>query len=379
MRTLILGAGFGGLTVAFELRRRLGEDHEIVLVDRKERFSMGLRKLWELVGHSTVAEGSRARADIGDGIRFVLDEVQEIHSAARAATVGGQRLDGDHLVVALGAEPRPDLVDGLAENGLDVWDVANVARARDALAAFEGGQIAIVIAGAPYTCPPAPFECAMLVDEALRARGIRHRSPMLVSTVLPILLPAAGKAGSDFVAGQLDARGIEHQAGAAVERVEPGKVVFAGGEREFELLIAVPPHRVPAVVTESGLTGESGWVAVDPATLETASPGVFAVGDVNHIPLANKLALPKAGVLAELEGERVAAAIAAEIRGDEAPPPFDGHGFCFLELGTGAAAYVEGDFFAEPEPRVSVTAPSAASAEAKRRFEAERLQRWFGA
>src|SRR3972149_127894 len=58
--TLILGAGFGGLTVATELKRLLGTDHEVVLVDRNEYFSMGLRKLWELVGHATVADGSRS-------------------------------------------------------------------------------------------------------------------------------------------------------------------------------------------------------------------------------------------------------------------------------------------------------------------------------
>jgi NADH dehydrogenase FAD-containing subunit len=34
-RTLILGAGFGGLTVATELRGLVGPEHEIVLMDRR--------------------------------------------------------------------------------------------------------------------------------------------------------------------------------------------------------------------------------------------------------------------------------------------------------------------------------------------------------
>jgi len=54
-RTLILGAGFGGITVATELRRLLGDDHEVVLIDERDEFSMGLRKLWELVGIGTIA------------------------------------------------------------------------------------------------------------------------------------------------------------------------------------------------------------------------------------------------------------------------------------------------------------------------------------
>ena len=64
-RTLILGGGFGGIAASVELKRLLGDDHEVVLVDRKPEFTMGLRKLWALVGHGTIAEGSRARALLG--------------------------------------------------------------------------------------------------------------------------------------------------------------------------------------------------------------------------------------------------------------------------------------------------------------------------
>jgi len=135
---------------------------------------------------------------------------------------------------------------------------------------------------------------------------------------------------------------------------------------------------VPAVVKASGLTGEGEWVKVDKGTLETSSPRVFAIGDVTQIPLAGGLQLPKAGAIAELEGERVAAAIAADVSGAAPPSPFDGTGVCFIEMGTSEAALVLGEFFAEPEPRVTLEAPSPLHAEEKRRFEAERLERWFG-
>ena len=57
-RTLILGGGFGGIAASVELKRLLGDGHEVVLVDRKPEFTMGLRKLWGLVGHGSTAEGS---------------------------------------------------------------------------------------------------------------------------------------------------------------------------------------------------------------------------------------------------------------------------------------------------------------------------------
>ena len=378
-RTLILGAGFGGLTVATELRRLLGEGHEVVLVDRRERFFMGLRKLWEVVGIGTMDEGSRPRELLAErGIRFRQGRVTAIDPGQRAASIEGETVDADHLVIALGAEPRSDLVPGLGEHGFDAWARPSIPRLRDALEAFDGGRLAIVIAGVPYKCPPAPYELTMLLDEWLRERGLRDRTELSVSTMQPILLPNAGKEGSAWIGEQLASRGIGHAAGRKVERVEEERVVFAEGELEFDLLIGVPPHRPPAVVEDSGLTGEFGWIGVDQETLETERDGVFAIGDVTQIKLANGLPMPKAGIIAELEGARVAAAIAAQLSGDPPPPPFDGSGYCFIEMGKSTASLVEGEFFAEPEPSVVVREPSASHAEEKHRFEAERLERWFG-
>ncbi len=144
------------------------------------------------------------------------------------------------------------------------------------------------------------------------------------------------------------------------------------------MLIGVPPHRPPAVIAESGLAGEGVWIAVDPATLRTTYEHVYAIGDVTMIKLANGLALPKAGLMAELQGQVVAAAIAADVLGEDPPAPFDGQGFCFMEMGKTSATLIEGDFFAEPEPRVRLGDVSSTHAEEKHRFEAERLERWFG-
>ena len=377
-RTLILGGGFGGITVATGLADALGPDHEVVLIDRAERFSMGLRKLWELVGHATIADGSRPRATLAArGVDVRREEIRGIDPGARAASTDSGTVAADHLVVALGSVSRPDLVPGLAEHGHDVWDVAGVPPAAAALAGLEGGRILILIAGAPYPCPPAPYECAFHLDQHLSERGIRDRCRIEVATVQPILMPNAGREGSAWMAERLGERGIETHAACAVDRVEAGRVVLEDGELEFDLLIAVPPHRVPEVVEGSGLTGESGWISVDPGTLETAHPGVHAIGDCTAIKLANGLPLPKAGLISELEGDRVAAAIVAEVRGEPAPAPFDGRGQCFIEMGTDVAALVEGDFYAEPEPRVEIAPPDRANAERKRAFESERLVRWF--
>ena len=91
---MILGAGFGGLAVATELGRLLDDGHEIVLVDRREHFSMGLRKLWEVVGLGTIAEGSRARSELaGRGIRFLRREVTTIEPGSRVAVLDDETLE----------------------------------------------------------------------------------------------------------------------------------------------------------------------------------------------------------------------------------------------------------------------------------------------
>jgi sulfide:quinone oxidoreductase len=378
--TLILGGGFGGITVATELRRLLGADHEITMVDRGERFHMGLRKLWDLVGIGSVAEGSRSRAALDrHGVRFLRREITAIDLFGRQAVTAEGTIAADFMVIALGARPRGDLVPGLAEHAHSVWDPEGVPPLKAALDRLERGRLAIVIAGVPYPCPPAPYECAMLLDDHLRERGVREDVELSVTTLQPMLLPNAGKAGSEWLAGQLTARGIGFAVGRRVERFEPGRAIFADGELEAEVMIAVPPHRAPAVVEEAGLLGEGQWVPVSPSTLETGHPGVFAIGDVTGIKLANSLPLPKAGIMAELEGQRVAAAIAADLRGEAAPPAFDGNGFCFMETGKATAAMIQGEFFARPEPRVTLAESSAENARRKHEFEAERLRRWFGA
>jgi sulfide:quinone oxidoreductase len=327
----------------------------------------------------SLEQGYRSRKILtGLGIDFLRRRIESIDPVGRRAVTDDGVLDGDYLVVALGAEPRPDLVPGLGEHAHNVWDAEGVPDLKAELDRFRKGHIAIVIAGVPYTCPPAPYECAMLLDNHLRDRGVRERTKLTVTTLQPMLLPNAGKAGSGWLAGELQARDIGFRVGSKVERIESGRIVFADGDLEADLIIAVPPHRVPPVVKQSGLTGEGEWIAADPATLETRYENVFAIGDVTGIELANGLPLPKAGLMAELEGRRVAAAIAAAVRGSASPPAFDGRGFCFMETGKKSAALIQGDFFAQPEPVVELQEPSQDYAEAKHRFEAERLERWFG-
>jgi sulfide:quinone oxidoreductase len=132
------------------------------------------------------------------------------------------------------------------------------------------------------------------------------------------------------------------------------------------------------VVRESGLALDSGWVPVNSRTLETSFPGVYAVGDVVQIMMANGKPLPKAGVFAEAMGETAADHIAATLAGQEPEAAFEGQGGCYLEVGGGQAMVVRGHFMAVPEPEIELSEASTQYLQEKRAFEEQRLQSWFG-
>jgi sulfide:quinone oxidoreductase len=376
-RALILGGGFGGIATAVALRERLPEQDEVVLVDRREDFVMGIRKTWHLLGMSPLAYGTRHLSQLaGRGITFVLGEVQAVDPGRLQATVNGDMLEADALVLAMGAHHDPDAVPGLAEHGRNAWSRDGLEHAHTAIEEFRGGRAVVGIFGMPHSCPPAPYELALLLADRLDARGVR--AEVSVFTPAPISLPVLGAAGCAVLDARLADRGIGFLPGHSATAVSRDAVACANGQSvPFDLLLAVPPHRVPSVLAEAGLAAADGWVRVDRATLDTGHPGVWAIGDCTGIALSNGLALPKAGLFAQHEGEVVAARIASTLRGEPATETFDGSGACFLEMGGGEASAVSGDFFADP-PAVELTAPSRAQREEKERFEAERLAAWFG-
>jgi sulfide:quinone oxidoreductase len=376
-RILVLGGGFGGLAAATRLRLRLPESVEVVVVDRQPRFMAGLRKSWALVGAADLGRGERPLASLeARGIRFVQGEIESIDVETRSAFVDGQRLQAEAVVVGLGSQPVPEAVPGFADHVLNVYDRAVVPRAAQAILEFRGGRIGIGIFGSPYPCPPAPFEMACLVRDALTARGVAAN--VEVFSPAAMTLPVLGASSCSVIETRLAEYGVAFLGNHKPTSVEAGKVEFQGRSREYDLLLGVPAHACPKVIVESGLVDGAAWVRPDPATLQTRFPGVYAIGDCIEISLANGLALPKAGVFAEAQGITCAERIAASLLGRPSEARFSGEGYCFLEVGEGKAMRVAGDFLATPAPAVTVEEPTPQAHAAKRAFEAERLTAWFG-
>jgi sulfide:quinone oxidoreductase len=192
-----------------------------------------------------------------------------------------------------------------------------------------------------------------------------------------------GVAGPDVsaaVRSVVESKGIRYHPAHQISAADPvaRRLTFANGTvAEFDLLIYIPPHRAPKVVRDAGLLNESGWIPVDRQTFTTASPGVYAIGDVTTVPLTMGKPLPKAGVFAHGQAEVVAANIARKRTGRGEPRVFDGMGQCFLETGDGRAGIGQGNFYGEPAPQVKLRSPSRWWHVAKVFFEWRWLRQWF--
>jgi len=146
---------------------------------------------------------------------------------------------------------------------------------------------------------------------------------------------------------------------------------FADGtELPFDLFLGVPTHHVPAVVAESGMAVD-GWIPVNPLTLETSYPGVFAVGDVTSV------GTPKAGVFSERQAGVAADRIISIIRGGAGTSEYDGYGTCYLEFGHDEVARRPSQFVSGQPPVGTFDSPSEVLAAEKAEFGASRIQRWF--
>jgi len=386
--TLILGGGWGGLTAAHHLRGQVSSEHRIAVIERSATFSLGVSNLGLMTGERETRQIQRQMAKLRRaGIEWIHAEVRAVDPEARSVETDAGTFTGDYLVVAMGADLVSGSIPGFEEAAHNLYENDGAAAIHDELELLEGGRIVVLVAGAPFRCPAAPYEAAMLVEAWARANGIRNQVEIDLYSPESIPMAVAGPAVGQALTGFLDRRGIGHHFEHPVTGIDQASrtIRFGDAQAPYDLLIGIPPHRAPAALREAGLVDASGYVPVhpqtlellaDPDTLEVHYPGVYAIGDVAAVRLLNAMLLPKAGVFAEGQAQVVADTIGADIHGEARPRAYDGHGFCYVDVGDGLAAYGTGDFYAYPGPRVRLEEPSIEGRRAKAEYE-DLLDTWF--
>jgi sulfide:quinone oxidoreductase len=373
-RLLVLGAGFGGLELTTLFTESLGDSLDITLIDKSDTFTFGYSKL-DVMFHGTPVESVRLPYAnfVKPGVRFLRETVVAIDPAAKRVTTDRGAYEADYLILALGADYDFAATPGLAD-ATEFYTVAGAERIGKMLPAFSGGHVIIGLCGAPYKCPPAPSEAALMMHDYLTARGIRQKCRITLITPFDIPIPPSPETSRALLEAFAE-RDITFMAEREVKSVDATRriaVTDDGQQHPYDLFLGVPVHRAPKVLDEAGLT-EGGWVPVNKYTLETRFPGIYAIGD------CAKQGTPKAGLFAEGAARAVATALIARMRPGFAAVPHEGKGSCYLEFGGGLIGRVDVDFFSNPAgPTGRYFPPTLAMRANKEQFGATRRARWFG-
>jgi sulfide:quinone oxidoreductase len=353
MRNLvILGGGTAGTMVANRMRRRLGDDWTITVVDRDDRHPYQPGYLFvPFDGASTGLVRSR-HSYIGDRIDFLVAEVDRIVPEGNVVLLAdGRSLAFDYLVVATGVSPRPDLTPGLLGDQwrrsiFDFYTLDGAQALREALLRFDHGRLVVHVAETPIKCPVAPLEFCFLADSWLRRRGLRDRVELVYVT--PLSGAFTRPVASEHLGRMLDERGIAVEPDFLVEHVDAERrelVSYDERRVPFDLLVTVPVNMGADVIGRSGLGDELNLVPVDPHTLQSRKhDNVFAIGDASDIPAS------KAGSTAHYAVDVLVDNLVALAGGRPMRRRFDGHANCFVEAGDDKALLIDFGYDVEPLP-----------------------------
>ena len=373
-RVLVLGAGFGGLELTTILSEEIGDRIDLTLIDKNDTFYFGFSKFDVMFGHKTAdAVKLSYKRIVKPGVKFCQETITSIDPVAKRVTTNNATYEADILVIALGADYDMHATPGLAEGGNEFYSFKGAERLRELLPTFSKGNVIVGVCGAPFKCPPAPSEAALLMHDYLIKRGIRNECE--ISIVMPFGLPIPPSPdASKALLYAFEERNIKFIAKHLVKTIDPSRkiaILDDGTEMPFDLFLGVPKHCAPEVVEKSGMT-VNGWIPVDKTNLKTKYPGVYAIGDVNSV------GTPKAGVFAEGAAKVAAASIIAELEKGEQPSPYKGDGICYVEFGDGLVGKVNVEFFSGPSPFGTYTEASADLVVDKQEFGSSREARWFG-
>ena len=374
-KVVILGAGFAGLELATRLSEDVPEEVDVTIIDKSDAFVFGFSKLDVMYGRAEL-DAVRLPYSRFDkpSVRFVRETILSIDPESRRVVTDGGTYEPDILVVALGADLDPAATPGVVEEGTEYYTVEGANHVRSVLPTFEGGDAVVGVLGGFYKCPAAPFETAVMLHDYLEKRGLRDKSTIKIISPLPKPIPISDEASNGILAA-CEERGIEWWPQTRVTALDPASktaTLSDGQTIPYSLFLAIPVHRAPAVVANSALAEEDGWIAVDHQTFATKFENVYAVGDVTNTPV------PRVGVMAEGEASTLADVLVHQLRGGDTPKPFLGLVTCYIEFGGPAVARFDANFLGGPKPVGTFTEASEEIRADKVEFGASRRRRWFG-
>jgi sulfide:quinone oxidoreductase len=361
---VILGAGIGGMPMAYELREQLRPDDRITVVSDYSYFHFVPSNPW-------VAVNWRKREDIAfpiapyfarKNIEFLPVGAKRLHPEEnRVELADGSSLAYDYLVIATGPRLAFEEVEGLGPDGYthSICHVEHAEHAGKAWADFitDPGPVVVgAVQGA--SCYGPAYEFAFIMDTDLKRRKIRDRVPMTFVTAEPYI-GHLGLGGVGDSKGLLESvmrtRDIKWICNAKVTKVEAGKMYVTEHddsgqpkkehELPFKYSMMLPAFKgIDAVIGIEGLANPRGFILIDPYQRNPKYQNIFAVGVCVAIPPVEATPVPtgapKTGYMIESMVTATAHNIRAVLDGQAPDTKPTLNALCLADFGDKGAAFV---------------------------------------
>jgi sulfide:quinone oxidoreductase len=329
-KVLVLGANFGGLTAALAVKAELEGDVDVTVVSASDTFLFTPSLIW-------LPFGKRVASDITfpveptldtHGIEFVHTSATNLDPVAKRVTVAdGRTFDYDYLVVATGYRNHDDVVPGFKENATTITTLAEAERTGAAWRRYlrDPGDV-VVAATQGAGCFGAAYEFLFNTAYQLRKAKLHKQVKLTYVTAEPFLghFGIGGLPHGEQLLGMfLKKEGIDARISVAVDHVDDGALVLAGGETvPFSFGMVVPPFLGQEFLTSAdGLADEKGFVRVRDTYQSEKYDDVYAVGVAAAVQAPwqtpTPVGIPKTGFPTEVQAHTAAANIAAQVRGEQ--------------------------------------------------------------
>jgi len=361
---VVLGAGIGGVSQAFELKPLLGKSDRLIVVSDQKRFEFTPSNPWVAVGWRTEEQITVELPALfkKHGIEFVSTAARQLQPEDNKILLAdGESVQYDYLVIATGPKLAFDEIDGLGPEGhtSSICKTGHALRSRrdfEALVKKPGPVIVGAAQGA--SCFGPAYEYAFILDTELRKRKIRDRVPMTFVTPEPYI----GHLGLDGVGdtkglleSELRDRHIHWITNAKIDRIDETAMVVTevdedgSDKRQYDLdfrhAMVLPAFKgIDALSDIAGLVNPRGFVLVDEFQRNGAYPNIYSVGVCIAIPPVGPTPLPvgvpKTGFMIESMVTATAHNIRNAIDGKQPSQRATWNAVCLADFGDTGVAFV---------------------------------------
>src|SRR5262245_18987648 len=139
-RIVVLGGGCGGVVAATHLGRKLGADHDVILIDRRADHIFMPAFLFIMLGERLPRDISRSLSHLQKrNVKVMQSEIRGIDPTRQQVSLEKEKVSYDYLIVSLGLQTRPDLIPGFAQASTHPWEMDAAVHLRDPIGSFARG------------------------------------------------------------------------------------------------------------------------------------------------------------------------------------------------------------------------------------------------